>query len=52
MQSVIVQRPAELQISLVQAASIAALMQKFYSDPQIEAEYQQWLSKQESGEVV
>ena len=52
MQSITVQTPGDLKISLLQAANIADLMQKFYREPAHEAEYQKWLAAQDRSEAV
>jgi len=51
MQSITVQTPRDLKISLLQAASIAELMKKFYREPVHEAEYQKWLAEQDGSEA-
>lgn len=52
MTEVIIRAPAEFQISLLQAASIAEEMRKFFRDTANEDAYQKWLAEQEEGEPV
>lgn len=51
MAEVIIRAPAEITLNLLEAASIADQMRKFFRDPNNEAAYQVWLSDQEGGEA-